>query len=66
MEVPEGCGEAKMGRNKTMGKLKKQDEKQERIKNNKKSELGVKGVKVEPTSIEETFFLKHVTRERCR
>ena len=45
MEVPEGCGEAKMGRNKTMSKLKKQDEKQQKIKNNKKSELGVKGVR---------------------
>ena len=52
MEVPEGCGEAKMGRNKTMSKLKKQDEKQQKIKNNKKSELGVKGVRGEPTSVE--------------
>ena len=36
MKVLEGCGEAKMSRNKTINKLKKQDEKQEKIKNNKK------------------------------
>ena len=47
-----GCGEVKMSRKKTASKLKKQDKKQEKIKNdNKRSELGVEGAKSEPASI---------------
>ena len=40
-----------MSRNKTISKLKKQDEKQEKIKNNKKSELRMKGTKDELAGI---------------